>query len=73
MGCDQCDEVHEDNTDGLEGPEYNPNKREHDPPDLEDMEMGNQVCRYQEPEFDDDGGTCGLKHATSSIIEPKGP
>ena len=70
---DQHDEIHEGDADELNGLKYNPNERERDPPDLKDMEMGNQVCRSQEPKFDDDGGACRLEHATSSIVKPKGP
>ena len=51
--------------------EYIPNEREYEPPDLEDAETGAQVCRSQQPEFDDDGDACGLAHATSNAIEPQ--
>ena len=68
---DRHNEVHEDDADGLEGPKHNPNERERDSPDLKDAEMGNQVCRSQQPEFDDDSDACGLAHATSSIVEPQ--
>ena len=33
--------------------------------------MGNQVCRSQQPEFNDNGDACGLAHATSNTIEPQ--
>ena len=68
---DQCNRIHEDNADELEGLKYNPNERECDPPDLEDTETGNQVCRSQQPKFDDDSDACRLEHVTSSIIKDR--
>ena len=62
-GDNQHDEIHNDDADKLEGLKYNPNEREHEPLDLEDMEMENQGCTPQQPKFDDDSDTYGLKHA----------